>query len=155
MSVCSCWQDILPCDKTIVLRALQTEGSVWRAVSLLAAAGQLHGALDLLRGAGLPDAALGFSRACQEAGFGGQPPAGASLDSGEALAADLGMAASSPVPTQQLADLYPHGMAGGVGAASYQPRSVAQSSTGPAGVQPSEEVEVEYLQYVVQLLQAL
>eukprot|EP00878_Enallax_costatus_P014287 GHUV01014945.1.p1 GENE.GHUV01014945.1~~GHUV01014945.1.p1 ORF type:complete len:500 (+),score=179.13 GHUV01014945.1:122-1621(+) len=48
---------------------LHQEGSVWRCVGLLTAAGCLSAAVQVLRGAGLPDCAHAYVQACQEAGL--------------------------------------------------------------------------------------
>lgn len=49
----------------------QGEGSVWRAVGLLAGAGELGAAALMLREAGLPDAAASFAAAVHDAGMTG------------------------------------------------------------------------------------
>ncbi len=48
---------------------LQYEGSVWRALGIMAAAGGLRNAALLLRELRMPDAAAAFCAACKEAGF--------------------------------------------------------------------------------------
>ncbi len=45
----------------------QAEGSMWRAMALLVAGGQLHAAATVLRDAGAVDAAYGLAAACREA----------------------------------------------------------------------------------------
>lgn len=47
----------------------QYEGSVWRALGVMAAAGGLRNAALLLRELRMPDAAAAFCAACKEAGF--------------------------------------------------------------------------------------
>jgi hypothetical protein len=47
----------------------QAEGSVWRALGIMTAAGSLRNAALLLRELKMPDAAAAFSAACKEAGF--------------------------------------------------------------------------------------
>ena len=48
---------------------LQYEGSVWRALGIMTAAGGLRNAVLLLRELRMPDAAAAFCAACKEAGF--------------------------------------------------------------------------------------
>ena len=45
----------------------QAEGSLWRAMALLVAGGQLHAAATVLQDAGAVDAAYGLAAACREA----------------------------------------------------------------------------------------
>ena len=47
----------------------QYEGSVWRALGIMTAAGGLRNAALLLRELRMPDAAAAFCAACKEAGF--------------------------------------------------------------------------------------
>ena len=47
----------------------QAEGSVWRALGIMAAAGGLRNGALLLRELRMPDAAAAFCAACREAGF--------------------------------------------------------------------------------------
>ena len=50
------------------VHVLSQEGDLWRAVALFIAAGALRAALSTLWEAGLPDGAVAFAAACQEAG---------------------------------------------------------------------------------------
>lgn len=129
--------------------ALQSEGSLWRAVSLLAAAGQLRTALLALRAAGLADAALGFTAVCREAGFGAAPPAAAPGE--DAAAAGSGDRVSE---TSELEDLYPHGNGSGPASAQSRRPPTGGGGGGRAG-QVDDVTEGDHLQYVVRLLQAL
>ncbi|GIL67204.1 hypothetical protein Vafri_20629, partial [Volvox africanus] len=56
------------------LHVWRQEGSVWRGVGLLAAAGCLREALRMLLDAGLPDCAAAFVAACRHAGLESPPP---------------------------------------------------------------------------------
>ena len=51
----------------LMARALQAEGSLWRAAALLVAGGQLRAAAAALRESGAADAAHGLTAACREA----------------------------------------------------------------------------------------
>lgn len=130
----------------------QFEGSLWRAASLLAAAGQLRTALLMLRAAGLADAALGFSAICREAGFGAAPET-TPLDSAET--AGTGDVAAD---TRELEDLYPHGNGSGGPArrpATGFPGGAAGSSVGHHVSWEDAATEGDHQQYVVRILQAL
>ena len=61
---------------------LQAEGSLWRALGVMASAGALRSAVLLLRKAGLPGAAVAFAQTCAVEGL--SNPA-APADAGETL----------------------------------------------------------------------
>lgn len=131
--------------------ALQSEGSLWRAASLLAAAGQLRTALLTLRAAGLADAAVGFTAVCREAGFAGAQPAADPREGAAGAAASVLALGSS-----KLEDLYPHGNG------SSQSRRPPAGPAGDAGGgsaghlgQAGDITEGDHLQYVMRLLQSL
>ena len=50
-----------------LITVAQAEGSLWRAMALLVAGGQLHAAATVLRDAGAVDAVHGLAAACREA----------------------------------------------------------------------------------------
>ena len=129
--------------KSSCFAVLQSEGSVWRAVSLLAAAGQLRTALLTLRASGLADAALGFSAICREAGFGANPKSNPS----ESIQAS----SDAATDTGDLDDLYPHGSTGLRRAE--RPLSATSGDVASSGI--DAVTESNHAQYVVRLLQAL